>query len=69
MHELKSVLRSTPPGFLAVPYYLIAFLGMVTGSVSSKLPGVAILGILTLLCIAQIVISLGAVTVDPEKSV
>ena len=42
-------------------YYLIAFLGIATGSMSSRLPGVAILGILTLLCIAQIVVSLGAI--------
>ena len=46
---------------LARPYYLIAFLGIATGSLSSRLPGVAILGILTLLCIAQIVVSLGAI--------
>lgn len=43
---------------LALPYYLIAFLGIATGSLSSRLPGVAILGILTLLCIAQVVVSL-----------
>jgi low temperature requirement protein LtrA len=46
---------------LARPYYLIAFLGIATGSLSSMLPGVAILGILTLLCIAQIFVSLEAV--------
>jgi low temperature requirement protein LtrA len=47
---------------LAVPYYLIAFLGIATGSLSSRLDGVTILGILTLLCIAQIVISLGTIS-------
>jgi low temperature requirement protein LtrA len=50
---------------LALPYYLIAFLGIATGSLSSTLPGVVILGILTLLCIAQIFISLEAVTNSP----
>lgn len=51
---------------LTRPYYLIAFLGIATGSLSSRFPGVAILGILTLLCIAQIVVSLGAITEGPE---
>ena len=45
---------------LALPYYLIAFLGIATGSLGSRLPALAILGILTLLCIVQIVVSLGA---------
>ena len=48
---------------LALPYYLIAFLGIATGSLSSRLPGIAILGILTLLCIAQVCVSL-KVTAD-----
>jgi low temperature requirement protein LtrA len=47
---------------LARPYYLISFLGIATGTLSSRFPGVAILGVLTLLCIAQIVVSLGAIT-------
>jgi len=45
---------------LALPYYLIAFLGIATGGLSSRLPALAILSILTLLCIAQVVVSLGA---------
>lgn len=49
---------------LALPYYLIAFLGIAAGSLSSRLPGVAILGILTLLCIAQVVVSLGVLGED-----
>lgn len=53
-HEGRCIRR------LARPYYLIAFLGIATGSLGNRLPGVAILGILTLLCIAQIVVSLGA---------
>jgi low temperature requirement protein LtrA len=51
---------------LALPYYLIAFLGIATGSLSSRLPGLAILGILTLLCIAQIFVSLEAIAEDTE---
>jgi low temperature requirement protein LtrA len=51
---------------LALPYYLIAFLGIATGSLSSQLPGLAILAILTLLCIAQIGISLMAITEDGD---
>lgn len=47
---------------LARPYYLIAFLGIATGSLSGSLPGVAILGILTLLCIAQVIVSMLAIT-------
>jgi len=39
-------------------YCLIALLGIVTGSMSSRLPGLVILGILTLLGIAQISVSL-----------
>jgi low temperature requirement protein LtrA len=50
---------------LATPYYVIAFLGIATGSLSSRLPGLAILGILTLLCLAQVVISLGAMGEEP----
>lgn len=50
---------------LAMPYYTIAFLGIAAGSLSNKLPGVAILGILTLLCIAQVFVSLGVIS---EKS-
>jgi low temperature requirement protein LtrA len=52
---------------LTLPYYLIAFFGIATGSLSSRLYGVAILGILTLLSIAQIVISLGALAEGPEE--
>jgi low temperature requirement protein LtrA len=51
---------------LAMPYYLIAFLGIATGSLSSRLPGLAILGILTLLCLVQVVISLGAIDDDTK---
>jgi len=51
---------------LALPYYLIAFLGIATGSLSGRFPGVVILGILTLLCIAQIAFSLGAIAEDAE---
>lgn len=51
---------------LARPYYLIAFLGIATGNLSSRLPGVAILGILTLLCIAQIIVSLGALAEEGQ---
>lgn len=51
---------------LARPYYLIAFLGIATGILSSRLPGVAILGILALLCISQIVVSLGAIAEETE---
>lgn len=39
-------------------YLLIALLGIVTGSLSSSLPGLMILGILTLLGIVQVVVSL-----------
>jgi low temperature requirement protein LtrA len=46
---------------LALPYYLIAFTGIATGSLSSRLPGLAILAILTTLCIIQIFVSLQAV--------
>lgn len=41
-----------------LPHYVIACLGITTGSLSSLLPGITILGILTLLCVAQIVFSL-----------
>ncbi len=51
---------------LARPNYLIAFLAIATGSLSSRLPGVAILGILTLLCIAQIIVSLGAIAEEDK---
>lgn len=51
---------------LTRPYYLIAFLGIATGSLSSSFPGVAILGILTLLCIAQIVVSLVAMAEEVQ---
>jgi len=51
---------------LARPYYLIAFLGIATGSLSGRIPGLAILGILTLLCIAQIVVSLVAISKESE---
>lgn len=53
---------------LALPYYLIAFLGIATGSISRTLPGLAILGILTLLCIAQVVVSLGVIGKERELS-
>jgi hypothetical protein len=49
---------------LALPYYLIAFFGIATGSLGSRLPGLAILAILTLLCITQIVVSLMAIAED-----
>jgi low temperature requirement protein LtrA len=51
---------------LAMPYYLIAFFGIATGSLSGRLPGLAILAILTLLCITQIVISLMAIAEDAD---
>lgn len=41
-----------------IPHYVIALLGIATGAVSGILPGIALLGILTLLCIAQIIFSL-----------
>lgn len=41
-----------------IPHYVIAFLGIATGAVSGILPGIALLGILTLLCTAQIFFSL-----------
>lgn len=41
-----------------VPHYLIAFFGVVTGALSGMLPGIALLGILTFLCVAQIFFSL-----------
>lgn len=50
---------------LALPYYLIALLGIATGTLSRYLPGLAILGILTLLCISQVVVSLGVLAEEP----
>jgi len=41
-----------------IPHYVIAVLGIATGTVSSILPGIALLGILTILCLAQIIVSL-----------
>jgi hypothetical protein len=41
-----------------IPHYVIAFLGVATGAVSGLLPGIALLGILTLLSVAQIFFSL-----------
>ena len=41
-----------------IPHYVIAFLGIATGTVSSIMPGIALLGILTILCVAQIIFSL-----------
>lgn len=41
-----------------VPHYVIAILGVLTGTVSTILPGIALLGILTLLCVSQIFFSL-----------
>lgn len=50
-----------------IPQYVIALLGILTGAVSSTLPGVAILGILTILCTAQIFYSLREMpTADPN---
>lgn len=49
---------------LALPYYLIAFFGVASGSLSSRLPGLAILAILTFLGIFQIVGSLLALGSD-----
>lgn len=40
------------------PYYVIAFLGVATGTLGDVLPGLVILAILTALCIAQIYFSL-----------
>jgi low temperature requirement protein LtrA len=41
-----------------IPHYVIALLGIASGVVSSILPGIILLGILTLLCVAQIFFSL-----------
>ena len=41
-----------------VPHYIIAMLGLAVGVMGDKIPGVFVLGILMLLCIAQIVFSL-----------
>ena len=41
-----------------IPHYAIAFLGIVTGVVSSALPGLALLGIVTILSVAHIYFSL-----------
>lgn len=41
-----------------IPHYAIAFVGISTGIVSSILPGIALLGILTILCVTQIFFSL-----------
>jgi low temperature requirement protein LtrA len=41
-----------------IPHYVIALLGFVTGAVSGMLPVIALLGILALLCMAQIFFSL-----------
>jgi low temperature requirement protein LtrA len=41
-----------------IPHYVIAFFGIATGAVSGILPGIALLGILTILCVAQIIFSL-----------
>jgi low temperature requirement protein LtrA len=41
-----------------IPHYVIALLGIATGTVSSMMPGIALLGILTILCVAQIIFSL-----------
>jgi low temperature requirement protein LtrA len=41
-----------------IPHYAIAFLGIATGAVSGILPGIALLGILTLLGVAQIFFSM-----------
>ena len=41
-----------------IPHYVIAVLGIASGALSSILPGIAVLGILTLLGVAQIFFSL-----------
>ncbi len=41
-----------------IPHYIIAIIGIATGSLSTLLPGIALLAILTLLCVAQIFFSL-----------
>jgi len=41
-----------------IPHYVIAFLGIVTGALSGIMPAIALLGILTILCVAQIIFSL-----------
>jgi low temperature requirement protein LtrA len=48
-------------------YYLIAILGLAAGYLSSRLPGLVILGVLTLLGIAQIVVSLCALAEEPGE--
>jgi low temperature requirement protein LtrA len=42
-----------------IPQYIIAFFGIIAGALSSILQGTALLGILTLLCVAQMFFSLG----------
>ena len=41
-----------------IPQYAIAFLGIATGAVSGVVPGIALLAIMTMLCVAQIIFSL-----------
>jgi len=41
-----------------VPHYVIALLGIASGAMSGILPGIALLGLLTILCVAQICFSL-----------
>lgn len=41
-----------------IPHYVIALLGIATGAVSAILPGIALLGILTILGVAQIFFSM-----------
>lgn len=41
-----------------IPHYVIALFGVVCGAMSGYIPGIALLGILTFLCVAQICFSL-----------
>ena len=41
-----------------IPHYIIACLGIAAGSVSGTMPGIVLLGIVTILCVAQVVFSL-----------
>lgn len=47
-----------------IPHYIIACLGIATGTVSDVLPGIALLGILTILCIAHIFFSMRKIPAD-----
>lgn len=52
--------------FFRFPYYLIIILVMLTGFLGNLLPGAAILGILTILCVIKVILSLRE---PPEEAV